>query len=143
MALVTFYEKPGCINNARQKKLLREAGHELIERNLLTEPWTGERLRPFFGTLPVASWFNRSAPRVKSGEIVPGCLDAETVLALMLAEPLLIRRPLLSCAGRHMCGFDPGELAAMLGSGVPQPVGDLETCTQADDRSCAATGRAS
>lgn len=45
MATLTFYEKPGCQGNARQKALLRAAGHQLHVRNLLTEPWTPERLR--------------------------------------------------------------------------------------------------
>ena len=54
MAELTFYEKPGCQGNARQKALLRSAGHQLTVRNLLTEPWTAERLQGFFGDLPVA-----------------------------------------------------------------------------------------
>ena len=100
MAEILFYEKPGCANNARQKQLLKAAGHTVITRNLLTEAWTAERLRSFFGGLPEREWFNRAAPRVKSGEIVPEQLAADAALSLMLAEPLLIRRPLLECAGR-------------------------------------------
>jgi len=115
MALITFFEKPGCINNTRQKKLLKQAGHSLLERNLLVEPWTVETLRPFFSGLQVAEWFNRSAPRVKSGEVVPERLQAEQALCLMLDDPLLIRRPLMQCEGMHMCGFDTPALLAMLG----------------------------
>ena len=74
MATLTFYEKPGCQGNARQKALLRAAGHQLHVRNLLTEPWTPERLRQFFGALPVAQWFNRNAPAVKSGEVNPDAM---------------------------------------------------------------------
>ena len=37
MATITFYEKPGCINNTRQKKLLEAAGHQVVAKNLLTE----------------------------------------------------------------------------------------------------------
>ena len=48
MALVTFYEKPGCGTNRKQKAMLAEAGHALDERNLLTEPWTAERLLRLF-----------------------------------------------------------------------------------------------
>ena len=53
MATVTFYEKPGCINNTRQKKLLAAAGHQVEVKNLLTEAWQAERLRAFFGDMPV------------------------------------------------------------------------------------------
>lgn len=39
MAKVTFFAKPGCISNGRQKALLAAVGHELEIRNLLTERW--------------------------------------------------------------------------------------------------------
>ncbi len=65
MAKITFYEKPGCGNNTKQKALLAAAGHEVVARNLLTEPWTSERLLAFFGTHPVADWFNRASPRIR------------------------------------------------------------------------------
>jgi len=41
----------------------------------------------FFGKRPVADWFNRAAPRVKSGEIVHEQLDANTALQLILQAP--------------------------------------------------------
>lgn len=115
MTQVIFYEKPGCANNTRQKAMLQAAGHELDVRSLLTEAWTAERLKGFFGALPVALWFNRAAPRVKSGEIVPENLDAETALDLMLNEPLLIRRPLIEAAGRKVTGFDPAQIEDWIG----------------------------
>ena len=45
MATIFFCEKPGCINNTRQKTLLESAGHEVIARNLLAETWTQPRLQ--------------------------------------------------------------------------------------------------
>ena len=115
MATIVFYEKPGCANNARQKLWLANAGHQVDARNLLTEPWTRERLLAFFGKRPVAQWFNRAAPRVKAGEIVPENLAADTALTMMLAEPLLIRRPLMESAGRREVGFDAEVVDAWLG----------------------------
>ena len=76
MATIQFYQKPGCVTNARQKRMLEAAGHTVIARNLLAEPWTEERLRGFFGSTPVTAWFNPAAPRVKSGEVSPAKLDA-------------------------------------------------------------------
>jgi len=106
-----FFEKPGCGNNQRQKARLHAAGHELEVRNLLAEPWSAPRLRLFFGVRPVADWFNRAAPRVKSGEICPEQLDGDTALALMLADPLLIRRPLIAADGDYTVGFDAQVMA--------------------------------
>jgi nitrogenase-associated protein len=115
MATVIFYEKPGCINNTKQKALLKAAGHEVHAYNLLTEPWTVERLRSFFGELPVAEWFNRSAPQVKSKEVIPEQLDAETALALMTKQPLLIRRPLIQVGDRTAAGFDTEVIDSWIG----------------------------
>lgn len=129
MAKITFYEKPGCGNNTRQKALLIDAGHEVIARNLLTEPWTAKQLLDFFTGLPVVEWFNRAAPRVKSGEIIPESLDENTALALMLADPLLIRRPLMESAGQRLAGFDLPRIQAWLGLPVESDGHvDLQSC---------------
>jgi nitrogenase-associated protein len=127
MTTVIFYEKPGCVNNTRQKMLLAAAGHTVLAKNLLTENWKRERLLSFFGSLPVAEWFNRAAPKVKSGEIVPEALSAETALALLWADPLLIRRPLIETEDRRVVGFDPVVIDAWLGLKA-SPSGDLERC---------------
>jgi nitrogenase-associated protein len=115
MTAVLFYEKPGCINNTRQKTLLVALGHEVVARNLLTELWTAERLRPFFADRPVVDWFNTSAPRIKSGELPYRELGESEALRLMAADPLLIRRPLIQTESGRMAGFDPCELLAGLG----------------------------
>lgn len=114
MTLVVFYEKPGCGGNARQKALLREAGHELEVRNLLAEPWTADRLRSYFGDKPVAEWFNPNAPRVKSGEIDHARMEAEAALALMVAEPIFIHRPLLEAKGWRGSGFSAARTLGLL-----------------------------
>ena len=129
MAVVVFYEKPGCANNTRQKALLAAAGHTVQAKSLLTEPWCAERLRAFFGDLPVAQWLNPSAPRIKSGELTPAQLDAETALHLMLADPLLIRRPLMEVDGERRVGFDAAAVDAWIGLQSPALNDeDLESC---------------
>ncbi len=145
MARVIFYSKPGCQGGTKQKVLLTAAGHEVIPYNLLTEPWTVERLRSFFGDRPVSEWFNRSSPKVKSGEVVPEKIDAETALLLMLKEPLLIRRPLLEIGDRREVGFDVEKIDAWIGL---KPVDeslqeisenlmkqDLQSCSHAKEHS--------
>lgn len=119
MAVVRFWEKPGCGNNTRQKALLTASGHTVEAMSLLTEPWKAERLRSFFGTLPVADWFNRASPRVKSGEIVPEAMDETAAIDAMLADPLLIRRPLMEVEGRRRAGFDTERIDAWIGLATP------------------------
>jgi nitrogenase-associated protein len=127
MATVHFYEKPGCLNNAKQKRLLVEAGHLLIVHDLLQQPWeeNSTMLRSFFGDLPIADWFNRAAPAVKSGEVVPEEVDEQQAIALMIAQPLLIRRPLMEVDGNRQVGFDADTIAAWLKVAVAT---DLEIC---------------
>ncbi|ADP71184.1 nitrogenase-associated protein [Rhodomicrobium vannielii ATCC 17100] len=129
MARVIFWEKPGCAGNARQKALLKASGHTLDVRSILDEAWDGERIRSFFGARPVAEWFNVSSPRVKSGEIVPATLEPEEAIALMLADHLLIRRPLMEVDGRREAGFDAERVRAWIGLiYTAAPVTD--TCVQ-------------
>lgn len=115
MSTVIFYEKPGCINNTRQKELLIAAGHTVDARNLLAESWTAERLQQFFGDRPVCQWFNRTAPAIKSGQVVPDLVDAETARSLMMQDPLLIRRPLMQVGDRCEVGFDADTVDRWIG----------------------------
>ena len=130
MAAIVFYEKPGCKNNTLQKAILEASGHSVQAENLLTQSWTGERLRPFFGEMPVAQWFNKSAPRIKSGEVVPADQDEVSALNAMVADPLLIRRPLMQVEeGGLWCGFDRDALNEAIGlKPLPGSPEDIETC---------------
>jgi nitrogenase-associated protein len=128
MATVYFYEKPGCINNTRQKKLLEAAGHQVVAKNLLTEKWQPDRLRAFFGELAVKDWFNYSAPAIKYGEIEPDKLAASEALALMLENPLLIRRPLMQAGDSLMAGFDQQEVDKWIGLQKNKVNQELESC---------------
>lgn len=119
MAHILFFEKPGCSGNARQRSALEAAGHSLTRLNLLDTPWTREDLLKFLGNLPVNEWFNRSAPKIKRGELAPESLDAETALAALLAEPLLIRRPLMQREdGARLVGFDAAAVERFVGLGA-------------------------
>ncbi|MGP3699716.1 ArsC/Spx/MgsR family protein [Rhodobacter sp. NSM] len=132
MAEVIFYEKPGCVGNARQKARLRGSGHRLEVRSLIAEEWTAARLRPFFGTRPVAQWFNAASPRMKSSEVVPDRLDPEAALALMVADPLLIRRPLMQVGEQCEAGFDEAPIADWIGL-APAEVAVTDACPRIPD----------
>lgn len=138
MAPIVFYEKPGCIGNARQKRLLLAAGLELVVKNILAEPWTPGRLKGFLQGLPVPQWFNPTAPRVKSKAIIPEDLDEEKALAFLIEDPILIRRPLLEIGKRRLVGFDPDSIEACLAEasfGLPRPL-SLKTGNKDAFESC-------
>lgn len=133
MATVTFFEKPGCQGNARQRAMLEAAGHTVVAKNLKAEGWTAETLLAFLAPLPVEQWFNRAAPAVKSGEIKPEMLERKEALALLLENPLLIRRPLMQVGEERRVGFDAAAVAAWIGLGdAPLPETSLEACVHGD-----------
>lgn len=130
MAIIHFYEKPSCINNTKQKALLVDAGHDVQAHNLLTEPWTADKLRSFFGDRPITECFNRSAPAIKSGEVIPEELETPVALALMVQNPLLIRRPLIEVGDQRTVGFNAELLESWIGLQPTENLSnqDLETC---------------
>lgn len=114
-AKIIFWEKPGCQGNARQKQILLASGHEVEVRDLLTEPWTAQSLARFFGARPVAEWFNPSNPRIKSGELDPATIGPDDALRMMVAEPLLIVRPLLQVGEQRLAGFEVQQVHNWIG----------------------------
>jgi nitrogenase-associated protein len=138
MAHIRFYEKPGCATNARQKAMLAKAGHTVEALNLIAEPWTAERLGAFLIGLPVSQWFNRAAPRVKSGAVDPFGLDADTALTLLIDDPLLIRRPLMEVGAWRCAGFDATVVDRAIGLQLGDPEEPMEGCSRGDTgRTCA------
>jgi nitrogenase-associated protein len=121
--------------------LLAASGHTVLARSLLAEKWSAPRLRAFFGALPVAEWFNPSAPRIKSGEVRPDALDEAAALDLMLADPLLIRRPLMDVDGQCRAGFDPETIDRWIGLAGTVQRANLKACTQGEGAAaCAPPG---
>ena len=129
MSAITFYGKPRCISNNKQKKLLRQAGLDLDEKDILTHHWEPNMLARFFGELPVEQWFNPNAPDIKSGELSPASFSKEAALQAMISNPLLIRRPLIRTDNHYHCGFDLNKICDEYGISSPtdQPE-DIESC---------------
>ena len=115
MAKITFYAKSNCINNHKQIKLLKAAGHQVTERDILTETWASDELRGYFGSSPVNEWFNMTAPAIKSGRFSTDGISESQALEAMTNDPLLIRRPLMDIGGQKLCGFRKDELDQIIG----------------------------
>lgn len=134
MANIIFYTKLGCATAGKQIELLKQAGHGVEVRDLLAHDWTTEELLTYFGALPVAEWFNVKSPRVKSGEIDPAAYPRDAALELMLADHLLIHRPLMEAGDVRCCGFDPVAVHAWVGLGETvfrqSAAQDYNSCSQ-------------
>ncbi|MFV8818413.1 ArsC/Spx/MgsR family protein [Haliea sp. E17] len=134
MTVLTFYGKPACQTNRRQKALLRKAGIALEEVDLLAHPWREDELADFFRGTAVREWFNPSAPLLKSGEVDTESLSAAQALRLLAADPVLIRRPLLEYRGVRMAGFDMTRVQQLLGvslvSASDAASGSVDQCSR-------------
>uniref|UniRef100_Q3AQB5 Nitrogenase-associated protein n=1 Tax=Chlorobium chlorochromatii (strain CaD3) TaxID=340177 RepID=Q3AQB5_CHLCH len=128
MATIIFYEKPSCRNNTRQKALLAEAGHVVEARNLLEQEWTTEELEKFFGSKPIADCFNTSAPAITSGQLQPESLSRNEALALMVKEPILIKRPLMTIGEHYLQGFSMDRLHELIGLTAESEKTDFSQC---------------
>ena len=144
MAVVVFYEKPGCSGNARQKALLEASGHTVVARNLLNTPWTRMQLLAFVKLLPIPQWFNPNAPMIKRGEINPESFsesDAATILSLLQTNPILIRRPLLEVDGECRAGFDINAINDWIGLSAAFERDELHRNLETCDHQSAPAGR--
>lgn len=137
MAKIIFYEKPGCVNNTKQKNILQLAGHEVDARSILTHKWNGEELMEYFEGKAVKDWFNPNAPAVNSGLVMPETYSSNEAITVMLQDHLLIKRPLINIDGVKIVGFDMDklcELVDMEKNSAPEIQDilkdDLETCPQ-------------
>jgi arsenate reductase (glutaredoxin) len=134
MAEILFFEKPGCINNEKQKKILRSAGHTLHCRDILKHPWDTEKLLPFVEGKKAEQMINTTAPVVKNGSLDPSKLSFTQAIALMIEDPILIKRPLIEVDGLHIQGFESILLKPYLGNWDGSE--DVLTCPNLQTTSC-------
>ena len=84
-----IFENPGCINNGKQRKILQNADHKETNIDILSNNWTRTSLLPFLVSYNPVELINTTAPRIKSGEIVPSMLSFEETLMSMIESPIL------------------------------------------------------
>ncbi len=108
MTEITFFEKPGCTNGEKQKAILRAAGHSLRCIDILSYSWNREKLLAFVaGKAPVE---------------------------MMVADPILIKRPFVEVDGLSIQGFMNPRFAPYLGDWDGN--NDVVTCPNLQALSC-------
>ena len=134
MAFIQFFEKPGCINGEKQKRILIDAGNILDCVNILEHPWSREELTPFVAGKEPSLIMNHTAPAIKKGAIVPADLEYDEAIALMIENPILIKRPLIRVDGLSIQWFTDERLVPYLGSWDGRD--DVITCPNLTSLSC-------
>ncbi|WP_320034310.1 ArsC/Spx/MgsR family protein [Halarcobacter sp.] len=128
---ITFYEKPGCAGNKKQKELLMANGIEFEVKSMLSTNWDTTTLNSFFEGLEKNQIINQFAPQVKSGEINIEKYSKDELVELMIKEPILIKRPLIQVDDTKICGFDIPKLNSALNQELDTKK-EIGTCQSSD-----------
>ena len=115
MKRLTLYTKAGCTSCLKARQFLLSRGVAYTERDIFKHPLNEPELRAIVAQQPVSSVFSHRSPSVKALGLADQALGEEEMLRHMLAEPRLIRRPLLVAGETVVVGFDPEALADVLG----------------------------
>ena len=89
-----------------------QKGIELYERDFFADRLSEEELRGLIGTRPVSEVFSWKSPSFKKLGLSRDELDDDRLVALMLEEPRLIRRPLIQVGTDLIVGADKAALEA-------------------------------
>jgi Spx/MgsR family transcriptional regulator len=111
---VTLYMKPGCTACIKAKQFLSQQGVPYTERDMFRHPLNEMELRVLATQRPIREMFSFRSPSVKALGLDAQELTDDELLAQMLLEPRLIRRPLLSAGLELVVGADVTQMAAAL-----------------------------
>jgi Spx/MgsR family transcriptional regulator len=112
---VTLFTKSGCTTCIKARQFLLRQGVNYTERDIFKHPFSEIELRAIVAKRPVKEIFSYRSPSVKAMGLDVERMSDEELIQVMLQEPRLIRRPLLTSGPSVVIGFDENELLATLG----------------------------
>ncbi|MCD2491814.1 arsenate reductase family protein [Lacrimispora sp. NSJ-141] len=116
--MVLFVEYPKCSTCQKAKKWLEENGIEFKDRHILEENPTAEELKAWKekSGLPLKRFFNTSGMKYKALELKDKLPDMseEEQFALLAADGMLVKRPVLAGEDFVLTGFREKEWAEKL-----------------------------
>jgi arsenate reductase/regulatory protein spx len=107
---VTLYTKSGCSTCIKARQFLLGKGVHYTERDIFKHPFSELELRAIVAQRPVTEIFSYRSPSVKALGLDVERMNDEELIAVMLQEPRLIRRPLLTTGEALAVGFDESQL---------------------------------
>lgn len=112
----TLYHNPRCSKSRQALKLLQDRGIELKVVEYLKTPPDARTLKSILGKLgmePRALMRKNEAP-YKDLDLSDPALDADTLVASMVKNPILIERPILVANGKAALGRPPEKVLDIL-----------------------------
>ena len=94
---------------------LSQAGLSIQERDFFKNPFSREEICSLLGEKDPSEFFSFKSPSFRKLGIERNSINGDTLIDLMLSEPRLIRRPLISIGTETIVGSDRKSLAEILG----------------------------
>ena len=93
---------------------LSQKGVELDERDFFRDRFSADELRHLMGHRAPSEIFSWKSPSFRKMGLDREVLDDDRLIAMMLDEPRLIRRPLVQVGGQLVIGADLRSLSEAL-----------------------------
>lgn len=121
MVQAIIYHNPRCSKSRRALELLRERGLEPTVIEYLKTPPDAATLRGLLAMLglPARDLLRRGEAACAELGLADSLDDDETLLAAMVAHPVLIERPIVVVDGRAVLGRPPERILALLEGCAP------------------------
>ena len=97
--------------------MLLQNGVEIQERDYFKEPFTEQEIRELAQSASISQIFARRSPSLKKMGLADKDLSDGEMVALMLKEPRLVRRPLVRLGGQLLVGANLKAIEAALTGG--------------------------
>ncbi len=94
---------------------LHENNVDVEERDFFKDRFTADELKTLLSGASVSEAFARNSPSFRELGLAASELDDDRILELMLEEPRLIRRPIVSAEGRLVIGASQKALEEAFG----------------------------
>lgn len=113
----TLYGWNKCSTCRTYRAWMQEENMAFEERDFFKEPFTEKELRDLIGKRPVADIFSWNSPSFKAIGVSREEMAANEarMIELMLQEPRLIRRPMVTVGGKLVVGVNKEGLSAATG----------------------------
>jgi len=99
----------GCTTCRSVKAWLQQQEIELATREFFVDRFSESELRTMIDDRPVSDFFSWSSPRFRKLGLAREELDDDRLLAMMIEEPRLIRRPLIAIDGAVLNPVSGGD----------------------------------
>ena len=94
--------------------MLLQNGAEIEERDYFKEPFTEAELASLAGEIGASRMFAKRSPSLKKMGLAGKEMTDDEMLALMLQEPRLVRRPIIRLRGQLLVGANLKAVEAAL-----------------------------